>query len=399
MNAPSSQDPQPAQQPPLPPVEPRSAGAEQQASTPPSAPYPPAAGFGEALRPRANRVAQKIPTNLWIAIGALIAVTLFVIVSLFFGDVPAKGGKVTVTVVYFAAFIGITIGELSIADRDRFYPVPLAIVSSVYVVAFGVMLTWIEPARQISDVYSYRSSVSTAGQNAALALGLLIPLIIAAKAPVAAARFTFKQAGENAVLKFLAVASAGLFSLLAVILFLPTLLQRSFRVDAGEWFGRLIVIVLMLAFLAISVFILLSWTFNADERRTRRLERQQRLAQHRQRPYGSEAAQWAAESAPVAPVATPAAAPEVPVHPEPAAHPEPAVTSDPVVSPVAAEEPAPHLPWPVFEDGITPLPVGADGRPAFSVLQPFPGRTEPVVEGSPEADAAIERARQTHHGY
>ncbi|MCD7101684.1 hypothetical protein [Pseudoclavibacter sp. 13-3] len=370
MNAPSPQDPQLGQQTPLPPVNPSPADQPRPASAPPSAPVSPVSGFGDTLRPRA---ANKIPTNLWIAIGALVAVTLFVIISLFFGDVPAKGGKVTVTVVYFAAFIGITIGELSIADRDRFYPVPLAIVSSVYVVAFGVMLTWIEPVRQISDVYPYRSSVSTAGQNAALAIGLLIPLIIAAKAPVAAARFTFKQAGENAVLKFLAFASAGLFSLLAVILFLPTLLQRSFRVDAGEWFGRVIVIVLMLAFLAISVFILLAWTFNADDRRARRLERQQSLARQRQQPYNSET-------------------PQQPAATQPAVVPEASAAPESLVSPAA--ESTPHLPWPVFEDGFTPLPVDPYGRPAFSVLQPFAGRTEPVVEGSPEADAAIERARR-----
>lgn len=335
--------------------------ADAPATGAPPVPSAPGAAVPAASAPARRR----LPPGLWIAIGALVAITLLVIVSLFLGDVPARGTKVIVTIILFGMFVGVTIGELAIADRDRGYPVAFGVVTSVYVLAWCTLLTWLEPV-------AAGDRLARGGDNAGIALLMLVPLLVVAKLPVVAVWLFLRPAGTDRTLRALTWVSAGLLGALAVVLFLPLLLGRSFRVEVGDWFGRLIVIVAMLAFLAASIDVLLTWWTGRDRRRAARAERA------RARVAGPVRA--AGAPGPVASV--------IPAPPATSASP---ATGDGGVPAGAASAP---LPWPVAEDGVTPLPAGPDGRPVFSVLRPWAGRTAPVAEGDPEADAAVERARR-----
>jgi uncharacterized membrane protein len=233
--------------------------ADAPATGAPPVPSAPGAAVPAASAPARRR----LPPGLWIAIGALVAITLLVIVSLFLGDVPARGTKVIVTIILFGMFVGVTIGELAIADRDRGYPVAFGVVTSVYVLAWCTLLTWLEPV-------AAGDRLARGGDNAGIALLMLVPLLVVAKLPVVAVWLFLRPAGTDRTLRALTWVSAGLLGALAVVLFLPLLLGRSFRVEVGDWFGRLIVIVAMLAFLAASIDVLLTWWTGRDRRRAAR---------------------------------------------------------------------------------------------------------------------------------
>lgn len=251
----------------------------------------------------------RMPVSLLVAIGAMVVVTVFVVVALFLGDVAARGARITVTIVYFAVFVGTTIGALAVGTRRRSFPVPLALGAAVYVMAYGSVLVWVD-------------AHATAAGNAGYAVGVLVPLWLLVIVPVLVAWAGAALSQGDRALEGVATAGAVILGLEAILTMLPLLLDRSFGLAVGALYWRIVTAAWVVAAMLVAVFALLLWWDRSRRRPT-----------------------------------------------------------------------AASLPWPVAEDGVTPLPVSGNGRPAFEVLVPFDGRRGPVREGDPEAWAAVERAR------
>lgn len=139
-------------------------------------------------------------------------------------------------------------------------------------------------------------------------------------------------------------ATAALVALLAILLSLP--LGIGYAVEFPDVYWRITVALVLLTGLAISISVLLAWSF--------RDRPEQRAAQPDQRqPSGSFAGPQSRPSAPLPPLAPPVPQPGF----------QPPMARQEYAAPVVAIQP-----WPVFPDG-RPLPATPGGRPDFAALQ------------------------------
>ncbi len=311
---------------------------------------------------------RRIPLSLSISIAALAIISLLVIVALFTGNMDTFGGEIVTTIVYFAVFVGTLIGALAISSRSGTFPLPLAVVADVFVMAFGMVLIWIRyMAPNTSLEYDYYDSYSSVS-NSWMAFFILVPIWIVVFIPVLIAWAGTRLSRGVTILRGLSTATALLFCVLAVLSFVPVLAERSFGVDVTELYWRVVAAVWILAIALVAIYALLLWFYRRDTR------------EH------------------VVPPAS--AAPQVSHYgmghvPSGASYGTPHAQVISGAQGVPASRPAQTelTPWPFAEDGVTPLAVGRDGLPVFASLRTFDGRPSAVQPGDPEALAAIERGR------
>lgn len=299
---------------------------------------------------------RQIPLSLWTAIGALAVITILVLVAVFTGNIQTYGSQIFVTIVYFAAFIGTLIGAFAIATRSPSFPLPLAILSGVFVIAYGLVLIWVDFVSTQQYGYSHlRGDEWSALSNPWTAFWLLVPLWVVIMVPVVIAWAGVSLSGHNVVLRLLSIAAASLFAVVAVLWFLPVVISRSFGYGMTDFYDRTVAAAWIVAIALAAVYALLLWFFRREER----------VALRRESPTVGRQDGRDIEG----------------------------VLPYPAESAGSPQNQAELTPWPFYEDGVTPLPVGVDGLPVFSVLQTFDGRPYPVQVGDSEAVAAIERGR------
>ncbi len=287
----------------------------------------------------------RLPLPLILAIVALALVTVFVIIAVFTGNMNTYGGEVVVTVVYFAVFVLTLIGALAIESRARAFPLLLAVLADSLFMAYGVLLTWVNYVDSAcAELYNdYCFDAYTYGlSNAWTAFWILIPVWVVFILPVLAAWVGAKLSGESLPLHAIWWVASVLLGVLAVMSWLPLLLERSFGFAVLDLYWRITAAIWIMTIAVIAVYALLYWFYRKQLRAAR--------------------AQVSAE-------------------------PGPAVSAGGLT------------PWPFAEDGLTPLPAGAEGVPRFDVLATFDGRPGPVQPGDPEALAAIERGRVVAEAY
>lgn len=303
----------------------------------PPAPNPPAQTPGAPGLPPtgSTRVPRRgLPLGLQIAIGALVLITAFVVVVILAGGVRAQGARLFITILYLSVATVTLIWDLSLSRRDPDYSLAVAVIGDVVLLGAGIIMTWVSPPG------------STQSPAAALLYLILFwPLV---KLPAVALRLTVRPARGSALLRLIAVLGAALIGLLTVLLLVAAVLSVSFGVLASSLYWRIVLAVAMIAFLPYAVYVILLWWDRAQN---------EDRSKHEPRPVQDDAGYG---FAPVAPA------------------------------------PGEPLPWPVLEDGVTPLPRGVDGQPEFSVLRPATPRSAGarVTKDDPEAWAAVERGRQ-----
>lgn len=313
--------------------------------------------------PPNQRPSSKLPVTLQIAIAALAVICVLVLIALFTGNMESHGSQVTVTVLYFAVFVGVLIGSLGLSSRAPSFPLPLAVIADILLLVYGMTLTWVSWAERSG--YSIYGGSRSWMSNQWFAFWMLIPVLVLFAIPVFIAWGGARLSRNRQILHVLSTTLAVLMSGLAVMSAFPPLIERSFGLTTTQTYWNVTLSIWIVALALIAVYSLLLWFYGREDRLA--------LRAFAHSASMNQGAGW--PQAPIAPMA-PAASygtPHAQVH-----------ETTPVTE---------LTPWPFAEDGVTPLPAGPDGLPVFSVLRPFDGRPFAVQAGDPEADAAIQRGR------
>lgn len=257
--------------------------------------------------PAAEAPRKSIPAFLRISIFALIAITVFVIGSLFFDGIENRGSKIFLTFLTFGAFTLLTALDSQLSERREWYS-PVAMVSNFLFLGSSMLLIWV-PKNDAMAAYNNFLGITTFTAIFFLVLilrgGLLVSIF--ARGAIDNPRRMRKveeYEGKSAIAAaWLANGAAALYAIYFVVYNIDGNTQGSLLWDT---YLKVATAVLILAGLALAISQLLAWFFGAEERKIRAEENRSRM--------------------------------------------------------LAGGEPL--KPWPTFEDG-RPLPMGADGQPDF----------------------------------
>lgn len=250
---------------------------------------------------------------IWVAVGALVAAALICVVWVLVGPQAGSIVRAFLTVLLFAGFAGIAIMEARLAPRRAAWFAIASIATWVVALLAGIILIW------MPEPWSFYGW-GFVGPERFLRF-LLVVLVL--QLALLHARFFLRAALRHvtAVNRILAPVTVGLVAVLALLLLMPLIFSD--WIYFTEFYWRVVVAVVILAAVGTALVPLLNLLFAP-------------------RTVG------AAPVAPVAPVPTPAA-----VHTE-----------------------RELLPWPMYIDGVTPLPMLPDGSPdwnAYYTGHPTPG--------------------------
>ena len=345
-------------------------------------PEMPPAGPVQEHRPQGeapHNSPKKLSSFLKVSIILLAALTVASIALVFLGDFDGKFERVFSTFCLFAVFVTFTALDTSRDKRSEWYA-PVALIANAYILGLLLLVIWMTPYDPFLLGWEiFWKSVLVILVVRAVILGAELLLRIGEGLPGSVTSFAF-------VTSILAVLSG--------ILFTAPVGIDAFQVTIPELYWKIATSTLILTALGLAITTLLRWSYGADRRAQKRAERRASSGMVGASPYQLGGGAYAgspyagqAHSTPAYPAqAEPAAAwtQQAPVgaaqpdgvaagtqgQPAPAAGQQAQVTDDTTQLPAQEEE---LLPWPTFEDG-TPLPMGPDGQPDFSVLE---GRQPP----------------------
>lgn len=291
---------------------------------------------------------------IWVAVGALVAAALICVVWVLVGPQAGSIVRAFLTVLLFAGFAGVAIMEARLAPSRPAWFAIASIATWVVALLAGIILIW------MPEPWSFYGW-GFVGPERFLRF-LLVVLVL--QLALLHARFFLRAALRHvtAVNRILAPVTVGLVAVLALLLLMPLIFSD--WIYFTEFYWRVVVAVVILAVVGTALVPLLNLLFAP-------------------RPVGA---------APVAPVA-------------------------PAPAPAAAHTERELLPWPMYIDGVTPLPMLPDGSPdwnAYYTGHPTPGAqifapvsappapavdqvaSEPSVPAEPEgsAEAVSESARE-----
>jgi len=273
---------------------------------------------------------------IWVAVGALVAAALICVVWVLVGPQAGSIVRAFLTVLLFAGFAGIAIMEARLAPRRAAWFAIASIATWVVALLAGIILIW------MPEPWSFYGW-GFVGPERFLRF-LLVVLVL--QLALLHARFFLRAALRHvtAVNRILAPVTVGLVAVLALLLLMPLIFSD--WIYFTEFYWRVVVAVVILAAVGTALVPLLNLLFAP-------------------RPVGA---------APVSPVA-------------------------PVPAPAAAHTERELLPWPMYIDGVTPLPMLPDGSPdwnAYYTGHPTPGAQifAPVsVPPAPSAPAPTPEAK------
>lgn len=250
---------------------------------------------------------------IWVAVGALVAAALICVVWVLVGPQAGSIVRAFLTVLLFAGFAGIAIMEARLAPRRPAWFAIASIATWVVALLAGIILIW------MPEPWSFYGW-GFVGPERFLRF-LLVVLVL--QLALLHARFFLRAALRHvtAVNRILAPVTVGLVAVLALLLLMPLIFSD--WIYFTEFYWRVVVAVVILAAVGTALVPLLNLLFAP-------------------RPVGA---------APVASVA-------------------------PAPAPAAAHTERELLPWPMYIDGVTPLPMLPDGSPdwnAYYTGHPTPG--------------------------
>lgn len=317
---------------------------------------------------------EKLPRFLSFSILALIGLTVLTIVTLFLDSIEGRGPRIALTLVVFAAFVGLTAWDSRKTERLSWYP-PSALLSNGVFLGASLLTIWLSPHY---FGFGFAILYYTLIYALVLRLGLLFGTF--AMGELDRDRAERRELGAHEVQSSKIATSLGGA---ASILFVAYMAARniigresvSFE-TAAFWdiYLKLSTATLILAALALSISLLLRWHFRGEQRRLEKVTPR-------------------AESSPATAVQPQASA--VPVedraeanglearaveaqrdvdfrHTEALGEREPSSRGSEagqVDAPAESEsETEELLPWPRFADG-EPYPAGSDGQPDFEAAE------------------------------
>lgn len=230
------------------------------------------------------------PLSLKVTLWSLVGLTLCVIAALFAGDIPYRGTRIFATIVYFAAFVGFTIFDMSRARKNSVFPTELAVGSNIFILAFGLITSWIVYVPEVfygADDYYY----SDYSGHYETALAWFIPLVLTVKAVVYCGYGLRKLSLANPKsLTSLVTATIVTASLTVFGVHLATILNSSFGVEISDWYWKIMIALLMLVALGVSASFLIAWYTRLNDPDYQENKRQQAQARLYNRPpaYGQQ---------------------------------------------------------------------------------------------------------------
>ena len=295
--------------------------------------FPPAQGRTPPGQPQ-----RRLSTAMAANIGVLSLLTLVSIFVLMFGEFEGKIVRTISTLLVCGLFTAFAAMD---AARDKPQRHMVASQSGqVYMLCLSLILIWGSlAARGASSLFDPFDEFQLF-----LYTLLIVGIVRAAVFMVQKASDWFASPHQQLALG--TKATAALIALLAVLLTLP--LGIGYAVEFPDTYWRITVALILLTGLAISISVLLAWSFR--ERPTARGN--PGLAPHLP-GQPSAAGPQPQPSAPLPPLAPPV--PQTP--------PRQAMPRQEYAAPVLGIQP-----WPVFPDG-RPLPAAPNGRPDFAALQ------------------------------
>ncbi|MBK0417792.1 hypothetical protein JD276_01920 [Leucobacter sp. CSA1] len=270
---------------------------------------------------------KRLSSFLKISIILLAALSIASISLLFIGDFEGKFERVFATFFLFAVFVLLTAFDTRREVRSEWYA-PVALIANAYILGLLLIVIWMNPYDPFWLVGSiFWKSVLVIVVTRAVILCCQLLIGSSGRFPPVVGRFAF-------VTSVLAVLSG--------ILFTAPVGIDLFDVDIPELYWKIATATLILVALGIAITLLLRWSYGAQAREAARSQRQAaRAAQQAHQVHQVQAVQ------------------------------APQQHSQQAYPPQGAPAQQELLPWPTFADG-TPLPVGPDGQPDFSVLQQGP---------------------------
>jgi hypothetical protein len=311
-----------------------------------------------------------IRTAIWVAIGALILAAIVCVVWVLIGPENGIIARAFLTVLLLAAFAGVAILDAHLAPRRPAWFALASMATWVVILLIGAVMIWMPERFPYSGFGRFVSFLLIV-----LILQLALLHVRLFTRALARNRTTFTQV--------IAIVTIVLVVALAIMLVIPLMLAEWSDFDDLYW--RFVVAITILAAVGTALLPLINVLF----------------APKRPRP-APVAAGWAPSQpgpgwAPQGagyPSVPPGAFPSAPTHPAPT-HPAP---PHPVPAP-AAPAPCPQapvgngapphepLPWPMFADGRTPLPMLPDGNPDFQAY--YTGRPSPGAQSFVPVDQAL----------
>ena len=297
---------------------------------------------------------KKLSTFLKVSIILLAALTIASIALVFMGDFDGKFERVFSTFCLFAVFVTLTALDTSRDRRSEWYA-PVALIANAYILGLLLLVIWMTPYDPFLlgwDIFWKSLLVIVVVRLVILGAELLL------------------RTGEglpSSVTSFAFITSV--LGVLSGILFTAPVGIEAFQIDVPELYWKIATATLILTALGLAITTLLRWSYGSDRRAQKRAARAA-AAQHTAvgQPYYGGAAPTPAPAP--AQVPTPAPAAQVPAPPAPTPQAESSVPSAETgdTAQIHTPEEGELLPWPTFADG-SPLPMGPDGQPDFSVLE------------------------------
>lgn len=296
---------------------------------------------GAASPKRSNANPNKLSTFLKVSIILLSAVSVASISLLFIGDFDGKFERVFSTFALFAIFVLFTAFDTRRERKSEWYA-PVALIANAYILGLLLIVIWMTPYHPFSLGWEiFWKSLLVVVVTRAVILCCEILLRLADYLPAIVTRFAFMTS---------------VFAVLAGILFTAPVGIEAFDIHVPDLYWKIATATLILTALGLAITLLLRWYYSADVRAARKARAAVEHARNQQAAHHAQ--HTGPNGYPLAPQQQPHAASaqqQVPQHvPQQQA-------------PQQGQQPL--LQWPTFPDG-RPLPVGPDGQPDFSALQP-----------------------------
>ena len=311
---------------------------------------------------------------IWVAIGALIAAAVVCVIWVLLGSQNGLVGRAFLTILLLAGFAGVAILDAHLAPQRPAWFALASLASWIVALLLGAAMIW------MPDRYPWLG-FSRFVQFLLIVLILQLVLLHVRLYTKALRRY------DTPFTRTVAIVTIALLIGLATLVIIP--------LAFGEWlnladlYWRIVVAVAILTAVGTALVPLVNVLFAPRPPRPHPAPAPA--------PYGAYPA-VAAPGGPAVPSAFPAAPGALPVAGAAAASAAPAAPA----APTAPAEPATQelLPWPMYVDGATPLPMLADGSPdwnAYYTGQPSPGAhvftpIDPTAAATPAAAQAAQTA-------
>lgn len=209
-----------------------------------------------------NKTETKVtlPSSLKIVLGALAALTAFVIIAIFAGDIEDTGTKIVSTVLYFGTFLLLTRLDSLFYKRPVGAQKYLPTSANIFILGYGLIMTWIVYTPSFTWGTTYQES------NSENALLTFFPLVFIVKLTTYACIAVWNYAtGKNSLIQktgYVTVVAA-----LATVVggFLPMLIESATGYGSTGAYWKFILALVMITAFGASSLVLIAAAFRKSE--------------------------------------------------------------------------------------------------------------------------------------